>query len=393
LFRLLFEALVLTVLFTAQWHMVRTVLSAFERRRPGRDTRLLRSLLPAVALLMAAGYLLGFTEVRSLLPFTSPLVAIFSGAVDLWLITTSCMYGLYLLARLALRRLPPFDPGRRRLVNTAGGVLLASPLLVAGYGALIERTKFGVREVDVPVPGLHPDLEGLRLLQLTDIHLSAFLSAQDLEGVIHDANETKPHLAFVTGDMISMRGDPLDVCLHLLSTVKSDSGIWGCLGNHEHYSDAERYAAEQGRRLGIRMLREQHAEVRFGAAVINIAGVDYQPMSPTHTGYLRGAERMVVPGAFNVLLSHNPDVFPIAAAQGYDLTVAGHTHGGQVNIEILRRGINPARFFTPYVHGLYQLTRGERRASAYVSRGIGTIGIPARVGAPPEITLMRLRKA
>jgi predicted MPP superfamily phosphohydrolase len=86
-------------------------------------------------------------------------------------------------------------------------------------------------------------------------------------------------------------------------------------------------------------------------------------------------------------------VFPIAAAQGYDLTVAGHTHGGQVNIEILSRGINPAQFFTPYVSGLYQLTQGGRRASVYVSRGIGTIGIPARVGAPPEITVLRLRKA
>ena len=88
---------------------------------------------------------------------------------------------------------------------------------------------------------------------------------------------------------------------------------------------------------------------------LNLAGVDYERMSATHTGYLRGAERMIVPGAMNVLLSHNPDVFPIAAAQGYDLTVAGHTHGGQVNIEILSRDINPARFFTPYVYGRYRV--------------------------------------
>jgi hypothetical protein len=197
----------------------------------------------------------------------------------------------------------------------------------------------------------------------------------------------------VTGDLISSPGDPLDDCLRLLATVKTDAGILGCLGNHEHFSNAERYATEEGARRGIHFLRSRNQTLRFGAAPLNIAGVDYERMSSSHTGYLRGAERMVIPGALNVLLSHNPDVFPIAAAQGYDLTVSGHTHGGQVNIEILSQEINPARFITPYVYGAYEWSGGGRRASAYVSRGIGTIGIPARVGAPPEISVLRLQKA
>jgi predicted MPP superfamily phosphohydrolase len=87
--------------------------------------------------------------------------------------------------------------------------------------------------------------------------------------------------------------------------------------------------------------------------------------------YLAGAERLVYPGAVNLLLSHNPDVFPVAAGQGYDLMLAVHTHGGQ------------------NVKGLYRL----EPAAGYVTRGIGTIGIPARICAPPEITLLRLRKA
>ena len=97
----------------------------------------------------------------------------------------------------------------------------------------------------------------------------------------------------------------------------------------------------------------------------------------------------MAPGAVNVLLSHNPDVFPVAAHQGYNLLLAGHTHGGQVSVEILDQDINPARFFTPFVYGLYR----SGGAAAYVTRGIGTIGIPARIGAPPEISLLRLRKA
>jgi len=116
---------------------------------------------------------------------------------------------------------------------------------------------------------------------------------------------------------------------------------------------------------------------------MNIAGVDYQPMKKP---YLRGAGQMVEPGVFNMLLSHNPDVFPVAARQGWDLTVAGHTHGGQVRVEILHEDMNVARFFTPFVDGLYQ----QDGRSVWVSRGIGTIGLPVRLGAPPEVALLRL---
>jgi uncharacterized protein len=381
------------LVLAAQWQMARMLLNALAPGRSAGRSRLLCVLLAAAVALLAAGYLLGFTEIRSYLPFTSPLIGIFSGAAELWLLTTSCGYALYLLFRLATKRVARFDPSRRRLLNSAAGTLLASPFLIAGYGALIERTNFRVREIDVDIPGLHPDLEGLRLLQLTDIHLSPFLSARELERVICAANETRPHLALVTGDLISARGDPLDDCLRLVARLKTDAGILGCMGNHEHYAGAEKYATEEGGRLGIRFLRRQNVALGFGGASVNLAGVDYERMSVTHTGYLRGAERMIVPGSLNVLLSHNPDVFPIAAAQGYDLMVAGHTHGGQVNIEILSREINPAQFFTPYVYGRYEWAGGGRRASAYVSRGIGTIGIPARVGAPPEIAVLRLRKA
>ena len=85
----------------------------------------------------------------------------------------------------------------------------------------------------------------------------------------------------------------------------------------------------------MRFLRQRAAPLRFGNAVLNLAGVDYQRAAQP---YLVGAEQLVAPGAFNVLLSHNPDVFPVAARQGYQLTIAGHTHGGQVRVEILQRG-------------------------------------------------------
>ncbi len=289
------------------------------------------------------------------------------------------------LAWIALRTSlqPTRLAARRGFLNVAGAALFAAPVAVVAYGVFVQRRNFRLREQDIPIPGLSDDLVGIRIVQLTDIHLSAFLSEQSLAYCVGMANETNAHLALVTGDMITSGRDPLDACLKQLAGLRAEAGILGCLGNHEVYANAEAHAAELGARLGIRYLRSEAVRLKFGGGIMNVAGVDYQRF---HKPYLTGAGKMVEPGILNVLLSHNPDVFPVAARQGYDLTVSGHTHGGQVRVEILREDLNIARFFTPYVDGLYRVGK----QSIFVSRGIGTIGLPARLGAPPEVALLRL---
>jgi hypothetical protein len=237
--------------------------------------------------------------------------------------------------------------------------------------------------VDLSIIGLPPALQGLRLVQLSDIHLGPFLREKELVRAVGMANEFRAHIALVTGDLITDRADPLDACLRQLSLLKSSDGIFACMGNHESYIKAENYTAQQGRRLGIEFLRGASHLFRFGDASLNLAGVDHQKMGGP---YLVDDGRLVRAGSLNVLLSHNPDVFPAAAAQGYDLTMAGHTHGGQLAFELFGLSLNLSEFFTPYVHGLYR--RG--RSAVYVSRGIGTVGIPVRIGAPPEVNLVRL---
>jgi predicted MPP superfamily phosphohydrolase len=195
----------------------------------------------------------------------------------------------------------------------------------------------------------------------------------------------KPHLAFVTGDLISVAQDPLDDCLRQLARLKADWGTFGCLGNHEVYADSEDYTAKQGERLGIQFLRAEARTLKIGTAALNIVGIDYAPFGQ-RPNYLRHGRSLAIPGAVNVLLSHNPDVFPAAAAHGYDLTLAGHTHGGQVTFEILSPALNPARIITPFVRGLYR----DGDSSCYVTRGIGTLCVPTRLGARPEITLLKL---
>jgi predicted MPP superfamily phosphohydrolase len=305
----------------------------------------------------------------------------------LWCFSSTPAVALYFMARFAASRVSPVhQPGRRKLIVNAGRVAVAAPFIIAGYGATEGRTNFRVQEVEVPVANLPPDLSRIRIVQLSDLHLGPFLSEAQLARVIDAANELRPDVAVVTGDLISSQVDPIDLALKQCARLRAQR-IVGCLGNHERYSYLEDYVETHGAMCDINFLRMRNESLRFGSAVLNFGGVDYQPFKD-RDHYIPGAELLIQPGALNILLSHNPDVFPTAAGQGWDITLAGHTHGGQVTVEILNQTLNFARIYTRYVSGLYR----QGPSSCYVTRGIGTIGIPARVGAPPEITLIRLVK-
>lgn len=351
-------------------------------RSPQWTRRLILALAAASGLLVIVGFLEMFARVSRY--FSDWTGAWLRGSAMIWaMLSLMWMAGWILWRALEKALKPEHSRARRGFLKASGAALFAAPLAVTGYGVFVQRLNLRMREQTIAIPGLAQDLDGLRIVQLTDIHLSPFLSEKELMHAIAMANETYAHLALVTGDMISYHRDPLDLCLRRLAGLRAEAGIFGCLGNHEVYANAEDYATELGARLGIRYLRSEAVRLKFGEATINLAGVDYQRF---HQPYLTGAERLIQPGVLNVLMSHNPDVFPVAARQGYDLTIAGHTHGGQVRVEILRADLNVARFFTPYVDGLYR--QGDR--SIFVGRGIGTIGLPERLGAPPEVALLRL---
>jgi predicted MPP superfamily phosphohydrolase len=353
-----------------QFHIATWMLRRYDRHRT------IWAGVCASTVLLVLGYLLEFQWAQRNTP-----VRLWTWLECAALIQTIWMIGCS-AALLLWRRPRQFDPARRNLLRVAGTAAIAVPMASTAFG-IIRRNQFRVLEVPLPLPGLHKDLDGLRIVQITDIHLSEFLSERELAAAIDMANETRATIALVTGDLITRRGDPLDACLKQLARLRADAGVLGCLGNHEVYAEAEDYVTEQGRRIGVEFLRHQSKPLRFGGATINFAGVDYQKLN---SHYLAGAERLIVPGATNVLLSHNPDVFPVAESQGYDLTISGHTHGGQVDVEILHQHINVARYFTPYVRGLYR----RNSSLAYVSSGLGTIGVPVRLGAPPEISVLRL---
>lgn len=215
--------------------------------------------------------------------------------------------------------------------------------------------------------------------------MGTFYTASDLARVVDAGNSLRPDVAFVTGDLITTKYDPLDRCLIELARLRAASGIWGCMGNHEHYSKVEGYADARGRELNIHFLRNEATLLRFGNTRLNLVGVDYQPQQP----YLESVSDLIDLHSFNLLLAHTPEVFPEAAARGFDLTLSGHTHGGQLNLQLMGTNLNIAELHTPYTKGLYTLPT----STLYVNSGLGTIGPPVRLGAPAEITLVRLCRA
>jgi predicted MPP superfamily phosphohydrolase len=376
--RHLLELLLTPFVIWIQWNLASRVTSLVDaRHRP-----LIRWLAVAATVLVAAGFVLGFPGVSQRLHF-SPALEWFKAASLAWSI---CSLGAWAIDRLfwAFKKLtPPQNPARRRLLQAAQAATMSIPAVMIGYGAFIERHRFRLVESRIEIPGLHKDLDGLRLVQLSDIHFGPFFGPRDLRYAIDMANSTKPHVTLVTGDLITIYRDPLDECIQLLRNLKSDAGIVGCLGNHEIVAQCQNYAERRGRAAGIRFLRSRAETLRFGEAELNLAGVDYQLMGKP---YLRDAPPLLRKDRLNILLSHNPDVFPVAARQGWDLTLAGHTHGGQITVEILGMNANIARFYTPYVYGHYQ----KEGRQIYVSRGLGTVGLPSRFGAPPEVSLLTL---
>lgn len=306
----------------------------------------------------------------------------------------------------------PVDHTRREFLQTATLIAGALPFACGGYGFFVGRREYQVREVTLPVSGWPHALDNLRIVQLSDIHIGSYMSVSDVRRVVDLSNDLAADLAVVTGDFLTGAGDPLEDCIRELSRLRAPLGVWGCNGNHEIYAEAEALAAKLFARDGMALLRQESVELVRHSQRFNLIGVDYQRPRDTDDrplAMLDGAEPLVRRDMPNILLSHNPNAFPRAAEMGIELTLAGHTHGGQVKVEILDRTVSPARFLTPYIAGLFKRPLGasgemedeqawaaapSRPASLlYVNSGLGTIFAPVRLGVPPEISLFTLRRA
>lgn len=288
------------------------------------------------------------------------------------------------------RGAPPLLTRRRFLEQTAV-LVSATPFVAAGYGLLYGRFDVEVVRRRIPLARLPKAFEGFQIAQLSDIHIGPFTTADYIRRCVAITIELKPDLIALTGDYISWDPEAEGEVVHALAGLHAPYGVFACLGNHEEESQTEEsitglFAAER-----IRVLRQDRASIQLRGEMLNLVGIDC-PRGRTLALYRRDVIRrlqgLVMPVTVNILLSHYPDVFDRAAELGFDLTLAGHTHGGQLSLDFIYRGLNLSHLLYRYDSGWHE----KHGAQLYVNRGIGTTGFPIRLGARPEITLLELAR-
>lgn len=268
----------------------------------------------------------------------------------------------------------------------AAGTAAAVPLLALGatlLGLVNARRTPRVRRIDVPIARLPAALEGFRIVQISDIHVGPTIKRDYLQAIVDRVNALQPDVVAITGDLVD--GSVRELADHVapLAMLRARDGAYFVTGNHEYYSGVHGWTAEL-RRLGVRVLNNEHVVLRRHDAALVLAGVpDFSGhhFDRAHRSDPAQALRGAPPAAVKVLLAHQPRTAPAAAQAGFDLQLSGHTHGGQ---------FFPWSLFVPlqqpYTAGLHQLGRLQ----VYVSRGTGYWGPPKRIGAPSEISELRL---
>jgi len=256
--------------------------------------------------------------------------------------------------------------------------------LVTMVGFIIARRPPRVSEVTVPIRNLPPSLNGFSIVQVSDIHVGSTIKRGFVAGIVRRVNELKPDVIAVTGDLVDGSVPRLARHTAPLADLSARYGAFFVTGNHEYYS-GERAWTDEIRRLGLRVLKNEHVVLQHNGGSLVLAGVtDYSAhhFDPAQrsdpAAALRDAPRDA--GA-KILLAHQPSSAAAAEKAGFDLQLSGHTHGGQFwpwNFFV--------RYFQPFTRGLNRLNT----LLVYVNRGTGYWGPPNRFGVTSEITRIRL---
>jgi predicted MPP superfamily phosphohydrolase len=265
----------------------------------------------------------------------------------------------------------------------AMGVLIGAFVTLA-IGMLAALRGPRVRRVDIPIAGLAPALDGLRIVQISDLHVGVSIRAAYVRRVVRMANALAPDLVALTGDFVD--GSVARLARHVapLAELAPAGRVFFIMGNHEYYSGPAHWIAHF-RALGFRVLLNEHAALSVRGARVVVGGV----LDPAARG--QGPEHVPRPDlaagrdegpAFRLLLAHNPKLTPLGEAAGFDLQLSGHTHAGQ---------FFPWTLAVRLVHGPHVagLSRSGRMW-VYVSAGTGSWGPPVRFGSETELTLIRL---
>ena len=279
-----------------------------------------------------------------------------------------------------------FDLSRRRFLRMALLAVASMPFAVSAYGAVAARSRKVVERVVIPIPGLPPQLDGLTIVQMSDIHSGTFMTEAQMDEHVRLANELEPDIVALTGDFIATNKDQVAPFINAMSKLRAKHGVFGCLGNHDMSGSAAERIAQGFEQHGLKLLRNRNEIIDIDGAKLNVIGVDYIGRRSRLNSLGQAVKDIPLEGT-TVLLAHSPNSFEEAARAGIDLTLSGHTHGGQIALTLAGLVLTPAALATMFLAGLFRIGRSH----LYVNRGLGTTGPPIRINAPAEITHITLR--
>ena len=294
---------------------------------------------------------------------------------------------------------------RLQFLNYMALGMTAIPLIGLIRGMIKGAFDFKIHNIKVVLPNLPDSFNGLRIVQISDIHIGSFLSTSPLEKAIEIILQQKADIIFITGDLVNDRTAEINPFMDTLSKIKAPMGVFSIMGNHD-YGDYAKWDSqgekdknlqdiiEANAQLGWKLLMNENVILEKNNSEIVLIGVEnwggnlHFPKYGNMEKAYRGAEKYPV----KLLLSHDPSHWNMEIIEKYkdiDLTFSGHTHGFQFGIEVPGLKWSPSQYIYKQWAGLYS----EGKQQIYVNRGLGFLGYPGRIGILPEITVMELHNA
>ena len=281
-----------------------------------------------------------------------------------------------------------------RLVELGGGgaaVAIGSGSVLWGY--LVGQRRLVVEECDLPMSDLPATLAGMRVVQITDLHIGPQLRASRLRRFVDRVNRLEPDLIAITGDIFDFDPAYIEEGCTELGRLHARHGVYAVLGNHDVYTGADAVCEGLETIAGLRVLRDSWECLSVDGAELYVLGIEDPGWSPRlqnlESPALERLAQAVPQNTARLLLMHRPNYFDQVAELGLPAALAGHTHGGQITLPPPAHHHNVSRITTPFTRGFFQ----NGNSVLYVSRGMGVGGIPVRLNCPREISLLTLTAA
>ena len=299
----------------------------------------------------------------------------------------------------------PFDPSRSRFITQMGVFLASIPFMSLTYGVIRNAYRYKVFRRTLHLDDLPEELDGLRIVQISDIHSGSFTFKEPIRNAIDLINSQDADLVFFTGDLVNSSADEMDNFLDVFDKIETKHGVYSVLGNHD-YGDYHNWPSPEAKKANMEKLKQTHRDLGWDlllnehrqidirgekVAVIGVENYSAHPRFPKY-GDLEQAYQGAETASLKLLLSHDPSHWRdevISQFKDIAVTFSGHTHGMQFGVEI------PGWFKWSPIKYVYKDWAGIYRHDKqylYVNRGLGFLGYPGRVGILPEITVIDFKR-